>query len=41
VGTLLHALVGYEDQPSATQVAFGGLVLVGVFLASRRARQGS
>jgi high-affinity iron transporter len=41
VGTLLHALVGYEAQPSATQVAFAGVVLVVVFLASRHARRSS
>jgi high-affinity iron transporter len=40
LGTLLHALVGYEAQPSATQVAFAGVVLIGVFLASRRAARG-
>jgi high-affinity iron transporter len=39
LGTLLHALVGYEAQPSATQVVFAGLVIVGVFVASRRARR--
>jgi high-affinity iron transporter len=40
LGTLLHALVGYEAQPSATQVAFAVIVLIGVFLASRRAGRG-
>ncbi len=40
LGTLLHALIGYEAQPSATQVAFAAVVLVAVFLASRRARRG-
>jgi len=39
-GTLLHALVGYDAQPSATQVAFAGIVLVGVFLATRMTRRG-
>ena len=40
LGTLLHALVGYEAQPSATQVAFAAVVLVAVLLDSRRARHG-
>jgi len=39
LGTLLHALVGYEAQPSATQVAFAVAVLVSVALASRQARR--
>jgi len=39
LGTFLHALVGYEAQPSATQVFFAGVVLVSVMLASRRARR--
>jgi high-affinity iron transporter len=41
LGALLHALVGYEAQPSATQVAFAGIVIVVVTLASRRARRRS
>jgi high-affinity iron transporter len=39
LGTLLHALIGYDPQPSATQVAFAGVVLVGVLLASRIAQR--
>jgi len=39
-GTLLHALIGYEAQPSATQVFFAASVLVGVGLATQRARRG-
>lgn len=39
LGTLLHALIGYEAQPSATQVGFALAVLVGVMLASRHARR--
>lgn len=39
LGTLLHALIGYEAQPSATQVVFAAVVLVSVLLASRRARR--
>ena len=39
LGTLLHALVGYEAQPSATQVAFAAIVLVAVSVATRLARR--
>jgi len=39
LGTLLHAMVGYEAQPSATEVAFAVVVLVSVWLATRYARR--
>ena len=38
LGTLLHALIGYEAQPSAAQVIFAAAVLIFVQLASLRAR---
>jgi len=37
LGTLLHALVGYDPQPSATEVGFAVAVVVGVLLATRLA----
>lgn len=37
-GTLLHAMVGYDPEPSATQVVFASVALVVVFLASRIAQ---
>ncbi len=40
LGSLLHALFGYDPQPSATQVAFAGTVLAGVLFATRIARRG-
>ncbi len=39
LGTLLHALVGYDAQPSATQVIFAAVVLLVVTVASRRVRR--
>jgi high-affinity iron transporter len=38
LGTLLHALLGYQAQPSATQVLFYFVALVAIFIAMRRAR---
>jgi high-affinity iron transporter len=38
LGTLLHALLGYQAQPSATQVLFYFTALVLIFVAMRRAR---
>ena len=38
LGTLLRALLGYEAQPSATQVLFYVAALVLIFTAMRRAR---
>jgi high-affinity iron transporter len=37
-GALLHALLGYQAQPSATQVLFYFAALVSIFIAMRRAR---
>jgi high-affinity iron transporter len=37
IGILMHALVGYDPQPSATQILFAVTVLVTVALAARRA----
>jgi len=37
-GTLLHALVGYDPQPSIPQLAFAGIVFLGVWLATRVTR---
>ena len=39
LGTLLHALIGYDPQPSATQVAFAAVVLVGILVAGRMLRR--
>ncbi len=39
LGTLLHALVGYDAQPSATQVIFAAVVLLVVSLAARHVRR--
>lgn len=41
VGALLHALVGYDAQPSGLQVAFYGAALAGIYLASRAVRTGT
>jgi len=38
LGTLLHALLGYQAQPSATQVLFYFAALVSIFIAMRRAQ---
>jgi high-affinity iron transporter len=38
IGTTLHALIGYDAQPSATQVMFYAIALVSILLAMRRAR---
>jgi|SRR5882762_7821903 len=38
LGTLLHALLGYQAQPSATQVLFYFAALVSIFFAMRRAQ---
>ncbi len=39
LGAMLHALVGYDAQPSATQVFFAVAVLLIVSIAARRARR--
>jgi high-affinity iron transporter len=39
LGAALHALVGYDPQPSATQVVFAGVVLLCVLVAGRLVRR--
>jgi high-affinity iron transporter len=41
LGTLLHALLGYQAQPSATQVLFYVAALLTIFAAMRRAQSRS
>jgi high-affinity iron transporter len=38
LGTLLHAMAGYDPQPSGLQLAFYALALAGIYLAARRAQ---